>query len=105
MEQLLHNTIRIARLAGAKIKELRDKGALTEDMKGGVELVTNADLISNDIIKSEIHRLYPGHEFLSEEDTDRNYDIEKPTWIIDPIDGTVNFANGHQMAAVSVAYA
>lgn len=105
MEQLLQEVCRIARLAGTEIKELRESGALTEDMKGGVELVTNADLLSNDIIKSEVLKLYPRHTFLSEEDTDRNYDIEKPTWIIDPIDGTVNFANGHQMAAVSIAYA
>ena len=87
-----------------KIKELRDSGALTEDMRR-VELVTNADLVSNNIIKSEVLKLYPDHTFLSEEDTDRNYDIEKPTWIIDPVDGTVNYANGHQMAAVSIAYA
>lgn len=105
LEALLLQTIRIARLAGAKIKELRDSDALTEDMKYGVELVTNADLISNDIIKSEILKLYPDHAFLSEEDTDRNYDIGKPTWIIDPIDGTVNYANGHQMACISIAYA
>jgi myo-inositol-1(or 4)-monophosphatase len=105
LDHLLQETIRIARLAGSKIKELRDSDALTEDMKGGIELVTNADLISNDIIKSEILKLYPDHLFLSEEDTERNYDIEKPTWIIDPIDGTVNFANGHQMASVSIAYA
>ncbi len=105
MEQLLKETIRIARLAGEKIKQLRDEDALTEDMKYGVELVTNADLISNDIIKSEIHKLYPNHMFLSEEDTERNYDLHKPTWVIDPIDGTVNYANGHFMAAVSIAYA
>jgi myo-inositol-1(or 4)-monophosphatase len=105
LEILLQETIRIARLAGAKIKELRDSDALTEDMKGGVELVTNADLISNDTIKSEIRKLYPGHLFLSEEDTERNYDIKKPTWIIDPIDGTVNYANSHQMACISIAFA
>ena len=105
MEQLLRETIRIARLAGAKIKELRDNDALTEDMKYGIELVTNADLISNDIIKSEIKKLFPDHVILSEEDTERNDTLEQPTWIIDPIDGTVNFANGHFMAAVSIAYA
>ena len=105
MEQLLKETIRISRLAGERIKQLRDEDALTEDMKYGVELVTNADLISNDIIKSEIQKLYPDHTFLSEEDTERNYDLGKPTWVIDPIDGTVNYANGHFMAAVSIAYA
>jgi myo-inositol-1(or 4)-monophosphatase len=105
MNELLNETIRIARLAGARIKELRDQNALTEDLKYGVELVTNADIISNDIIKSEILKLYPSHTFMSEEDTERNEDLQKPTWIIDPIDGTVNYANGHQMAAVSIAFA
>ena len=102
---ILQETIRIARLAGARIKELRDNNALTEDMKGGVELVTNADLDANDIIRSEVHKLFPEHEFLSEEDTAQNYALDKPTWIVDPIDGTVNYANGHQMACVSIAYA
>jgi len=105
LERLLQEACRIARLAGKEIKMLRDNGALTEDMKGGIELVTNADMISNDIIKNEVLKLYPEHAFLSEEDTDRNYDIKKPTWVIDPIDGTVNYASGHQMAAVSIAYA
>ena len=105
MEQLLRETTRIARQAGAKIKALRDEGALTEDMKYGVELVTNADLISNDLIKNEIHKLWPDHVFLSEEDAERVETLDQPTWVIDPIDGTVNYANGHFMAAVSIAYA
>jgi myo-inositol-1(or 4)-monophosphatase len=105
LNQILHETIRIARLAGARVKELRDNDALTLDMKGGVELVTNADIEANEIIKSEILKLWPGHEFISEEDKERNYALEKPTWIIDPIDGTVNFANGHFMSAISIAYA
>lgn len=105
MDLILQEMIRIARLAGAKIKELRDNDLLTQDMKYGIELVTNADLIANDIIKSEALKLYPDHLFLSEEDTERSYKLEKPTWIIDPIDGTVNYANGHQMACVSIAYA
>jgi len=74
-------------------------------MKYGYELVTNADLIANDIIKGEILKLFPDHEILSEEDTERDYLFERPTWIIDPIDGTVNYANGHFMSAVSIAYA
>ena len=105
MDKILQETIRIARFAGAAVKRLRDEDALTEDFKGGVELVTNADLIANDIIKSEVLGLFPDHEFLSEEDTGRNTALIKPTWIVDPIDGTVNFAAGHFMSAVSIAYA
>jgi myo-inositol-1(or 4)-monophosphatase len=105
LTDILQETIRIARRAGAEVKKLRDENALTEDLKGGVELVTNADLIANDIIKSEVYALFPDHEFLSEEDTGRNTSLDKPTWIVDPIDGTVNFAAGHFMSAISIAYA
>lgn len=105
MNELLKETIRIAKLAGTRIKEIRENNALTEDLKYGVELVTNADIISNELIKNEILRLFPGHEILSEEDPERHFTLESPTWIIDPIDGTVNYANGHHMAAVSIAYA
>lgn len=106
LDKLLQETIRIAKLAGMRIKELRDAKALTEDLKYGYELVTNADLIANDIIKNEIFKLYPDHEILSEEDSAHQYhSLLKPTWIIDPIDGTVNYANGHYQAAISIAYA
>jgi myo-inositol-1(or 4)-monophosphatase len=105
METKLRETIRIARLAGAKVKKLRDDNLLTEDLKYGLELVTNADLIANELIKGELFRLFPRHDILSEEDAARDYDIERPTWIIDPIDGTVNYANGHSMVAISIAYA
>ncbi len=102
----LQHAIRIARLAGARVKEMRDGGALTENLKGGIELVTNADLAANDIIKSEIRRQFPSHDIYSEEDTDgRTHTLDGPTWIVDPIDGTVNYASGHFMAAVSIAYA
>lgn len=105
MDQFLQEAIRIARLAGARIKELRDDNALTEDLKYGYELVTNADLIANEIIKNEITNRFPDHDIISEEDTGRDYSLLKPTWIIDPIDGTVNYANGHYQAAVSIAFA
>ena len=105
METKLRETIRIARLAGGKAKKLRDGNQLTEDLKYGVELVTNADFAANDLIKEEIIRLFPDHNILSEEDPVRDYDIRRPTWIIDPIDGTVNYANGHFMVAISIAYA
>jgi myo-inositol-1(or 4)-monophosphatase len=85
---------------------MRESNALTEALKDGVELVTNADLAAHDLIKREIRALYPDHEILSEEDTIHDgYTYEKPTWIVDPIDGTVNYANGHFMSAISIAYA
>ena len=106
MDIILNEMIRIARLAGAKIKEIRESKSFSEYTKDGHELVTTADLASNEIIKAEITKLFCGHEILSEEDAaNTNQSLQKPTWIIDPIDGTVGFANGHYQVAISVAYA
>lgn len=98
--------IRIARLAGAKIKELRKNKQYQESLKDGYELVTTADLISNDLIKTEISKIFPDHHFVSEEDNfHKEISIQAPTWIIDPIDGTVGYANNQYQVAVSIAFA
>ena len=106
MEFIKSEAIRIAQLAGKKIKELRDKNQYQESLKHGYELVTTADLISNELIKTEIARIFPDHHILSEEDSEYNdLSISHPTWIIDPIDGTVGYANNHYQVAVSIAFA
>lgn len=106
MDEIMNEAIRIAKLAGAKIKELRETKLYSESVKDGHELVTTADLISNDIIKAEIHRIFHNHEIFSEEDNEyKKQTLQNPTWIVDPIDGTVGYANGHYQVAVSIAYA
>lgn len=106
MESIRSEAIRIARLAGTRIKELREKEQYQEFLKDGYELVTTADLISDDLIKSEISRIFPSHYVLSEEDSEqKDLSIQQPTWIIDPIDGTVGYANDHYQVAVSIAFA
>lgn len=106
MGPLKNEAIRIAKLAGMRIKELREKNQYHTSLKDGYELVTSADLISNEHIKSEIAKKYPDHHFLSEEDYHQVHtSIQNPTWIIDPIDGTVGFANDHYQVAVSIAFA
>lgn len=105
MKETLDHAIRIARLAGATIKKMREEHAFTEQLKYGLELLTSADIASNDLIISEIRKAYPSHHIISEESTNDRYAIDEPTWIIDPIDGTVSYANGHYQACVSIAYA
>ena len=103
---ILNEAIRIAKLAGTKVRELRETKAFSESLKDGYELITTADLISNEIIKSEINKQFGDHEIISEEENTSVYhSLQKPTWIIDPIDGTVGYANGHYQVAVSIAYA
>jgi myo-inositol-1(or 4)-monophosphatase len=99
--------ITLAREAGALILEERQRAALTHSYKGGKELVTNADLKADRHICDRIAASFPGHYIVSEEsspDTDNVQSLSAPVWIIDPIDGTVNFAHGHNQSAVSIAY-
>ena len=106
MDMILSEAIRIVKLAGAEIKKIREAKSFDESIKDGYELVTTADLVSNEIIKSEIARLFHNHKIISEEDNicvDQS--LQNPTWIIDPIDGTVGYANNHYQVAISIAYA
>ena len=105
MKEILEFTIHIARLAGAKIKALREEKNFTEEVKFGYELVTSADIAANDIIIGEILKAYPGHGIISEESPNKSFAIDGPTWIIDPIDGTVGYANYHYQVSVSIAFA
>ena len=66
-------------------------------------LVTKADLESEQAIVDEIKKMFPEHNFLGEESFSDDIASEH-LWIIDPLDGTNNFAHGIPRFAVSVAY-
>jgi myo-inositol-1(or 4)-monophosphatase len=70
--------------------------------KGAVNLVTEMDFRAERIIVSEIRRHFPEHAFLAEEKVQE----QTPSpyrWIIDPLDGTTNYAHGYPTYAVSIA--
>ena len=73
--------------------------------KGTIDLVTEADLASEKTILEQLHRDMPGIKILSEESfsiyTDKP---EEPMWIIDPLDGTTNFAHNFPWFSVSIAF-
>jgi myo-inositol-1(or 4)-monophosphatase len=90
-----------AREAGKALLELFGK-KIRVVMKGEIDPVTTADLRSEGIILELIARRFPGDSILTEEAGERNRDPGR-LWIIDPLDGTVNFAHGFPMFAVSIA--
>lgn len=107
MTQEFEFALDLAREAGALIRGLREDAPLVHHFKHGNELVTNADLQADALICERIIARFPDHAILSEESSPtlgRVETIEKPLWIIDPIDGTVNFAHGHRQSAVSIAF-
>lgn len=98
----------LAREAGELIRHERQENTLRTDYKQQTELVTHADVMADEFITGAIRERFPDHRILSEEtmpDLSQAEELDTPLWIIDPIDGTVNYAYGHPQVAVSIAYA
>ena len=73
-------------------------------LKGDVDLVTQADRASEDLIVGELRRRFPDHEILAEEGGGRRAMPDgRVLWIVDPLDGTTNFAHGLPIWSVSIA--
>ena len=85
---------------------IRDFGEIEKlqvSRKGPLDFVTNSDLKAEKIIIEELKKARPGYSIISEENgIEKNKDSNN-TWIIDPIDGTVNFLHGIPHFAISIA--
>ena len=74
-------------------------------LKGAIDLVTEADVAAEQVILDIIEQRFPGSTVLAEESNSDYSEIpDGPIWIIDPLDGTTNFAHGFPYLAVSIAY-
>lgn len=93
--------ISIARRAGLLLKDhFKEKHQV--DYKGEIDLVTEADRMSEQLLMAEIRKRFPEHGILSEEAAA----VETPSryrWVIDPLDGTTNYAHGFPLFCVSIA--
>lgn len=95
----------VARLAAAEAASLLVAGAGADDVreKARADLVTPVDLDSERAILTRIRAAFPDHGILAEESGGAAA-IEGPTWIVDPLDGTVNYVHGHPFACVSIGF-
>ncbi|QBE47930.1 inositol monophosphatase family protein [Leucobacter triazinivorans] len=94
---------RVAVETGALIAELRGRGvAIAASKSSSVDIVTEADRAAERLIVSELRAARPEDGVLGEEGT--GIDGRSPvTWVVDPIDGTVNYLYGIPAYAVSIA--
>ena len=85
---------------------IRDFGEIEKlqvSKKGPKDFVTNSDIKAEKIIIEELRKARPNYSIISEEKgIEKNKDLNN-TWIIDPIDGTVNFLHGIPHFAISIA--
>ncbi len=98
----LEDIKRLARQAGAILRRGYEQKHQI-DYKGEINPVTEIDRQSEAFILSEIARRFPGHRILAEESGTQAGSADH-LWIIDPLDGTVNYAHGIPIFCVSIAY-
>ena len=70
--------------------------------KGDNDFVTATDYAVQKILEEGLHAIRPDFAFLGEESADHRLDLNVPTWVIDPIDGTTNFIHRYAFSCVSV---
>ena len=100
-DHLLSVAVDAAKAAGSVLQDYA-KAGFTIELKNPMNLVTDADRAAEQCIIDHIHRHFPTHRTLAEE---RGLDACVPSryrWIIDPLDGTTNFAHGFPIYAVSI---
>ena len=99
---MLKSTLIKATRAGAEVLQHFFNGKFLVSSKSNInDLVTEADIASEKAIIAIIKESFPQHFILSEEAGEIKMDSEYK-WFIDPIDGTVNFANGIPLCCVSI---
>ena len=102
---MLNFAINVARDAGSILVDKLGR-ALQVSNKGAIDLVTEADLASEKLIIERIRSHYPRHAILAEESgASENHTGDSAAewkWIIDPLDGTTNYAHGYPCFCVSI---
>ncbi len=101
MNQYLATAIAAARAAGGRQRQSYEQTHLIE-FKGEINLVTEVDKACEELIVSAIRTAYPDHDIIAEEE-DYARRGSSSVWIIDPLDGTTNYAHGFPWFCVSIA--
>ncbi|KAK1924161.1 putative inositol-1-monophosphatase [Papiliotrema laurentii] len=81
------------------------KTSVAEAKKNTIDLVTETDQEVEELIKREVSERYAEHKFIGEETYEKEGTCtltEEYTWIVDPIDGTMNFVHGNPFVACSI---
>jgi len=102
MKHFLDIAIGAARESGRiQIEHRRNIGAVR--LKGAINLVTEVDLLCEEAIKKIITQEFPDHAFLAEEGGEREGRGSSCKWIVDPLDGTTNYAHGFPVYCTSIS--
>jgi myo-inositol-1(or 4)-monophosphatase len=103
MQPMVNVALKAARQAGQIILRAMDRiDKLAIEEKANNDFVSNIDREAEAAIVEVLHKAYPTHGILAEEQ-DYAFESDEFTWIIDPLDGTTNFLQGIPHFCVSIA--
>lgn len=103
LEKTLEAVSQVARRVGQMQRENLGRRDLVTNLKSSsIDLVTEIDKRSDQIIVDFLRENYPDHAILAEESGKSGHESEY-RWVIDPLDGTTNYAQGLPIFAVSIA--
>jgi myo-inositol-1(or 4)-monophosphatase len=101
MNPFLQAAIEIAREAGAILRAGYEAPKEIE-YKGEVDLITDSDRRSEELVVSRLRERFPDHAIVAEEGGRREAANARYCWHVDPLDGTTNFAHGYPCFCVSL---
>ncbi len=102
MTDLIDEVINISKEAGEIIRKGFGKNFNIEYKTNEINLVTEIDKASEKLITDFVKKKYPTHSILAEESGEYKNQNAEYLWVIDPLDGTTNFAHGLPIFAVSI---
>lgn len=100
LEQFLKVCLEAVYAAGAELQ--RWVGRFNVREKGRFDLVTQADLAAQEVVRRHVLDAFPHHGFIGEEGLSESAEYDY-RWIVDPLDGTTNYVHGVPHYAVSLA--
>lgn len=101
LEALKESAVEAALAAGAEARRGQGTAMQVRTKSSAIDLVTEYDQKAQSIIVEYLRARYPDHGFLSEENVDEA-GAGAFQWVIDPIDGTTNYAHGSPIFAISI---
>ena len=93
----------IAREAGELLLQYQQSGVEVQSKSNEIDLVTTADRASETLLIGRVRERFPEHQILAEEDGALGDASALFRWVLDPLDGTVNFAHGQPHFCVLVS--
>jgi myo-inositol-1(or 4)-monophosphatase len=94
--------VELAKEAGQVLMDCFERRLVVGSKSSEIDLVTEADVASEKLIVKAIRERYPEHSILSEEGLGEKQ-VGEFLWLIDPLDGTTNYAHGYPIFCVSIA--